>query len=136
MASVQERKYGHVRTYGQGLECLLAHTYSQGSCTWLGRNGETAKSPCSWGANWLGQNGMRRRVHREGLDRTGDGNKAWRTAERRKRPCVDRPRLKRDPVHPEGCGVPQNGGNGLVLDLLQSKRGPVDREWCGVPQNG
>ena len=26
-ARVQERKYGHVRTYEQGLERLLAHTY-------------------------------------------------------------------------------------------------------------
>src|SRR5918996_172999 len=32
----------------------------------------------------------RRRVHREptGLDETCDGNEAWRTAERRKQPCV------------------------------------------------
>ena len=37
------------------------------------------------GANWLGQNGMHGRVHREGLDGTGDGNEAWRTTERRKR---------------------------------------------------
>ena len=29
-----------------------------------------------------------RRVHREGLDGTANGNEAWRTAERRKRPCV------------------------------------------------
>ena len=36
------------------------------------------------GANRLGRNGMRRRVHREGLDGTGDGNEAWRTAQRRK----------------------------------------------------
>ena len=34
-------------TYGQGLERLLAHTYGQGSCTWLGRNRETASSSCS-----------------------------------------------------------------------------------------
>ena len=40
------------------------------------------------GANRLGRNGMRGCVHREGLDRTGDGNKAWRTVERRKRLCV------------------------------------------------
>ena len=40
------------------------------------------------GANRLGRNGMRRRVHREGLDETADGNEAWRTAERTKRPCV------------------------------------------------
>ena len=37
------------------------------------------------GANRLGRNGMRGRVHREGLDGTGDGNEAWRTAKRRKR---------------------------------------------------
>ena len=30
------------------------------------------------GANRLGRNGMRGRVHREGLDGTGDGNEAWR----------------------------------------------------------
>ena len=71
-----------------GLERLLVHMNGQGSCTWLARNGQTASSSCSWGANWLGQNGMHGRVHREGLDGTGDGNEAWRTAERRKRPCV------------------------------------------------
>ena len=106
-------------TYGRGLKCLLAHTYGQGSCTWLGRNGETTTSSCSWGgsvvvmfmgrqrnalcswggnemrrvhqeasermgANRLGQNGIRGPVHREGLDGTGDGNEASRTAERRK----------------------------------------------------
>ena len=36
------------------------------------------------GANRLGRNGMHGRVHREGLDGTGDGNEAWRTAQRRK----------------------------------------------------
>ena len=40
----------------------------------------------------------------------------------------DRPWSKQDPVRREGSGVPQNGGNGLLLDLLRSKRGPVDRE--------
>src|ERR671910_2295630 len=88
-----------------------------------------------------------RRVHREGLDRIADGNEAWRTAERRKRPCVQpatfetgscssggvwrtAKRRKRisygrngGPVDREGCGVPQNGGNGLVLERLWSKRG-------------
>ena len=39
-------------------------------------------------------------------------------------------------VHREGSGVPQNGGNGLLLDLLWWKWGPIDREECGVPQNG
>ena len=69
-----------------------------------------------------------RRVHREGLDRTGDGNEAWRTAQRRKRTSYIR-----------------NGvlliGRGLAYrkteetDLLWSKRGPIDREGCGIPQN-
>src|SRR3990170_3353529 len=47
----------------------------------------------------------------------------------------DRLRSKQDPVHREGCGVPQNGGNRLLFDPLRSKRGPVHREGCGVPQN-
>ena len=37
------------------------------------------------GANQLGQNRMRGRNHREGLDGTGDGNQAWRTAQWKKR---------------------------------------------------
>ena len=36
------------------------------------------------GANRLGRNGMHGRVHREGLDGIGDGNEAWRIAQRRK----------------------------------------------------
>ena len=95
------------------------------------------------GANRLGRNGMRGRVHWEGLDGTGDGNEAWRTAQRRKGLVFVRPCSKRDPVHREGSGVPQNGGNGpptvetgvLLIgrgvvyrktdetDLLRSKRG-------------
>ena len=72
----------------------------------------------------------------------------------------DRPCSKRDPVHREGFGVPQNGGNrppmvktGVMLigrgvayrkmdetDLCWSAMvetgGPVHREGCAVPQNG
>ena len=48
---MQESKYGHVRTYGRGLERLLVRTYGQGLCTW-------------------GGNGMRR-VHREETERVG-----------------------------------------------------------------
>ena len=33
-------------------------------------------------------------------------------------------------------GVPQNGGNVLVFDRPRSKWDPVHREGCGVPQNG
>src|SRR4051812_11344247 len=106
-------------TYGRGLERLLAHTYGEGSLTCLGRNEETQSSSCSWGGNgmrrvhWeatrLGRNGMRVRVHREGLDGRGDGNEAWRTAQRRKRTSYGR---NGGPVDREGCGVPQKGGNG------------------------
>ena len=105
------------------------------------------------GANRLGRNGMRGHVHREGLDGTGDGNEAWRTAERRKQTSYGR---NRGPVDREGGGVPQNGGNrpptvetGVLLirrGVAYRKRrkrtsygsngGPVDREGCGVPQNG
>ena len=46
--------------------------------------GRQRNASCSSGGNRI------RRVHREptGLDGTADGNEAWRTAERRKRPCV------------------------------------------------
>src|SRR3954466_15607276 len=118
-ARVQESKFDQACTYGWGLERLLAHTYGEGSCTWLGQNGETALSSCSWGGNGmrrvhreatrLGRNGMRGRVHREGLDGRGDGNEAWRTAQRRKRTSYGR---NGGPIDREGCVVPHNGGNG------------------------
>src|SRR4051812_35583302 len=118
----------HMCTYGRGLERLLVHTYGQGSCTWLGRNGETASSSCSWGGN-----GMRGRVHREGLDGTSDGNEARHTTERRKRPCVRPATFKTRPC----------SSGGVWRTAKRRKRtsysrngGPVDREGCGVPQNG
>ena len=55
----------HMCTYGRGLEHLLAHTYGQGWCTWLGRNGETSSSSCSWGGNRM------RCVHREATEHVG-----------------------------------------------------------------
>ena len=85
------------------------------------------------GANRLGRNGMRGRVHREGLDGTGDGNEAWRTAERRKRPCV----------RPATFETGSCSSGGVWRTAKRRKRtsygrngGPVDREGCGVPQNG
>ena len=33
-------------------------------------------------------------------------------------------------------GIPQNGENGLVFDRPRSKRDPVHQEGSGVPQNG
>src|SRR3954471_2255522 len=49
-------------TYGRGLERLLAHTYGEGSLTWLARNRETVSSLCSWGGNGM------RRVHGEAME--------------------------------------------------------------------
>ena len=68
------------------------------------------------GANRLGRNGMRGRVHREGLDGTGDGNEAWRTAQQRKQTSYVQNRVLLI-------------GRGLAYrkmeetDLLRSKRG-------------
>ena len=88
------------------------------SCSW-GDNGMRRvhrEATERMGANRLGRNGMRGRVHQEGLDGTGDGNEAWRTAQRSKRTSYVR-----------------NGvlliGRGLAYrktketDLLRSKRG-------------
>ena len=44
-------------------------------------------------------------------------------------------RSKRGPIDREGCGVPQNRGNRLVLERYGRNGGPVDQEVCGVPQN-
>ena len=72
---------------------------------------------------------------------------------------LDLLRSKQGPIDREGCGVPQNGGNGpptvetgvlligrgvaycngrngLVLERYGRNGGPVHREGCGVPQNG
>ena len=54
----------------------------------------------------------------------------------RKTEETDLLRSKRGPVDREGCGVPPNGGNGLVLERYGRNGGPVHREGCGIPQNG
>ena len=56
------------------------------SCSWGGNGMRRVHREATErvGANRLGRNGMRGRVHREGLDRTGDGNEAWHTAQQRK----------------------------------------------------
>ena len=97
----------------------------------LGQNGETTSSSCSWGGNGM------RRVHGEatecvvfigrqqnascssGGNGTRGGQPAWIEQAMEMRP-----------------GVPQNGGNGLVFDWPRSKRDPIHREGSGVPQNG
>ena len=96
-------------TYGRGLERRLAHMYGQGSCTWLGQNGETASSSCSWGGNGM------RHVHREATECVVFIRRAWT-----------------EHVMETWPGVPQNGGNGPPT----FERGPVDREGSGIPQNG
>ena len=71
------------------------------------------------GASRLGRNGMRGRVHREGLDGTGDGNEAWRTAQWRKRTSYVR--------------------NGILLigrGLAYRKTEETDLSWTSYGQNG
>ena len=68
------------------------------------------------GANRLGRNGMRGRVHREVLDGTGDGNKAWRTARRKWTSYIW------NGVLLIGRGVAYRKTE--ETDLLWSKRGP------------
>ena len=94
--------------------------------------GRQQNTSCSWGgnemchvhreatervgANRLGRNRMRGRVHREGLDGTGDGNEAWRTAQLRKRTSYIR----------NGVLLIRRGAayrKTEETDLLRSKRG-------------
>ena len=64
-------------------------------------------------------------------------NRRWkRGLAYRKMEETDLLHLERGPVDREGCGVPQNGQNGLVLESYDRNGGPVDREGCGVPENG
>ena len=67
--------------------------------------GRQRNASCSWGANRLGRNEMRRRVHREptGLDGTAGRNEAWRTAEWRKRPSVRPPTVETGSCSPGGA---------------------------------
>ena len=79
--------------------------------------GRQRNASCSWGGNEMC------RVHREATERVLfiGSQPAWTEQSMEMRPGVlqnggnglvfDRPRLKRDPVHREGSGVPQNGGN-------------------------
>ncbi|KAF7033911.1 hypothetical protein CFC21_044977, partial [Triticum aestivum] len=128
------------------------------SCSWGGNvmrrvHREATKRV---GANRLGRNGMRGHVHREGWTEQemktrpgvpqngGNGpptietgvlliGRGVRTAKRTKRTSYGR---NGGPVDREGCGVPRNGRNGLVLERYGRNGGPVHREGCDVPQNG
>ena len=95
------------------------------SCSWGGNGmrrvhrGATERV----GANRLGRNGMRRRVHREGLDGTSDGNEAWRTAERRKRPCVRPATFETRSCSSRGVWRTAKQRKRTCVGALRSKRG-------------
>src|ERR671911_7588 len=88
------------------------------SCSWGGNGMRRVHQEATErvGANRLGRNRMRGRVHREGLDGTGDGNEAWCTAKRRKRTSY-----VRNGVLLIGRGVAYRKME--ETDLLRSKRG-------------
>ena len=122
-ARVQERKYGHVRTYGRGLERLLAHTYMAGSER---RNSVVVKFMGSQPAG-LERNAWSCSLGGLGRNRRWKRGLAYRTTEE-----TELLRSERGPVDQEGCGVPQNGGNGLCVGVLRSKRGSCSSGgvWC------
>ena len=115
------------------------------SCSWGGNGMRRVHREATErvGANRLGRNGMRGRVHREGLDGTADGNEAWRTAQWRKRPCVQPATFETGSCSLGGVWLTAKrrkqtsyGRNGVLLtgrgvayrkteetDLLRSKRG-------------
>ena len=88
------------------------------SCSWGGNGMRRVHREAMErvGANRLGRNGMRGRVHREGLDGIGDGNEAWRTAQQSTRTSYIR-----NGVLLIGRGVAYRKTE--ETDLLQSKRG-------------
>src|SRR3954463_16018473 len=75
------------RVHGEATECVVFMGRQRNASCSRGGNGMRRvhrEATERVGANRLGRNGMRGRVHREGLDRTGDGNESWRTAQQRK----------------------------------------------------
>ena len=147
----QGKKYGHVITYGRGLERVLTHIYRRPGLVYMERQRTAATASCSSGSEPAG---LERRNSVLFIRRQPTvsecvvfiGSQPARTKQLIKMRhgvlqnggndlLFDRPRLKRDLFHREGSGIPQNGGNRLVFECLRSKRGPVDREGCGIPQN-
>src|SRR5215216_4518794 len=63
----KKSKYGHVRTYGRGVERLLAHTYGQGSCTWRGSEEQRQRPVHRQPTGWVRTEKLRR-VHREATE--------------------------------------------------------------------
>ena len=132
--------------HGEATECVVFMGRQRNvSCSWGGNGMRRVHREATErvGANRLGRNRMCGRVHREGLDGTGDGNEAWRTAERRKRPCVRPAKFETGSCSSGGVwrtakrrkqtSYVRNGvlliGRGVVYrkteetDLLRSKRG-------------
>ena len=66
---VGKEKERRRRVHGEGTECIVFMGRQRNARV----HGEATKR---MGANRLGWNGMRGRVHWEGLDETGDGNEA------------------------------------------------------------
>ena len=75
--------------------------------------GRQRNASCSWGGNEM------HGVHGEATEGVVLSGRAWTEQAMETRP-----------------GVSQNGGNGLVFDRPCSKRDPVHREGYGEPQNG
>ena len=128
---VGTEKQRRCRVHGEATECVVFMGRQRNASWSWGGNGmrrvHQEATECV-GANRLGRNGMRGRVHREGLDITGDGNGAWHTAERRKRTSYGR---NGGPVDREGSGVPQNERNGpptIEMRVLLVGRGVVYRK--------
>mgnify|MGYP005836753495 CR=1 FL=1 len=119
---VRTEKLHHRRVHGEATECVV----------FMGKQRNT---PCSSGANRLGRNSRWKRsleYHRTeetALCLTGHGRNGilffGRGLAYRKTEGTDLLRSKRGPVDREGCGVSQNGGNGLVLERYGRNGGTV-----------
>ena len=129
-ARVQERKYGHVCVQTGGVSNAYSRirtararvhgwvgTEKQTSCS-SGGNRLGRNTSCSSGANWLGWNSR----WKQGL--------AYRRTEETAL-CSTGHVQNGGPVDREGCGVPQNGGNGpptVETGVLLIGRGVVYRK--------
>src|SRR3954467_3769983 len=156
---VQERKYGHVCVHTGGVSNAYSRIRTARARVhgWVGTEkqchrcvhgeatecvvfmGSQRNASCSLGG--LGQNrrwkrGLAYRKTEEtalcSTDHVRNGILfIGRGLVYRKTEETDLLRSKRGPVDREGCGVPQNEGNGLVLECYGRNGGPVHQEGCG-----
>ena len=119
MARVQERKYGHIRTYIRAGSRTPTRAYVRPGLVYMER--QRRRHVHRQPTGWVRTEKLRRRVHREATECMLfiGSQPAWT-----EQPTETRP------------GVPQNGGNGLVFSRPCSRRDHVHREGSGVPQNG